>query len=146
SRISPAEEFRRLLEATVTALALGFVLVFMASRRPGSPSDLWLALTWVEALVFLMVSRKVWHRYRWRLHSRGELLFRTLVVGANDEAVKLAEVLQSRSFGFRPVGLIETDGRWAPPRGPVPILGSIDELSDLVQAYVAECVIVASSP
>ena len=35
SRLSPAEEFRRLLEATVTALALGFVLVFMASTPAG---------------------------------------------------------------------------------------------------------------
>ncbi len=144
SRLSPAEEFRRLLEATVTALALGFVLVFMASSRGRGP-DLWMALTWAVALAFLMISRKVWHRYRWRLHARGELLFRTLIVGANEEAVKLAEVLQNRSFGFRPIGLVDTDGLWARPPGPVPILGSIDDLSELVETNDAACVFVASS-
>jgi exopolysaccharide biosynthesis polyprenyl glycosylphosphotransferase len=145
SRLSPAEEFRRLLEATVTALALGFVLVFMAAHRTRNPSDLWLALTWGEALVFLMTSRKVWHRYRWRLHARGELLFRTLVVGANDEAVKLAEVLQNRSFGFRPIGMVETDGHWAMQRVPAMVLGSIDDLSEIVETHDVECVFVASS-
>ncbi len=145
SRLSPAEEFRRLLEATVTALALGFVLVFMSSNRPGGPSDLWLALTWVVALAILMISRKLWHRYRWRLRARGDLLFRTLVVGANDEAVKLADVLQNRSFGFRPIGLVETEGVWAPPLAKVPVLGSIDELSYLIETHDAECVFVASS-
>jgi exopolysaccharide biosynthesis polyprenyl glycosylphosphotransferase len=144
SRLSPAEEFRRLLEATVTALALAFVLVFMASTHT-SPSDFLLGLTWALALILLMVSRKMWHRYRWRLHARGELLFRTLVVGTNDEAVKLAEVLQSRSSGFRPIGLVDTYGRWARPPSPVPMLGSIDELSDLVEEHDAECVFVASS-
>jgi exopolysaccharide biosynthesis polyprenyl glycosylphosphotransferase len=145
SRLSPAEEFRRLLEATVTALALGFVLVFMSSNRPGGPSDLWLALTWAEALVFLMISRKIWHRYRWRLHSRGELLFRTLVVGANNEAVKLADVLHNPSFGFRPIGLVETEGQWAPPLTTMPILGTIDDLSELIETHDVECVFVASS-
>jgi exopolysaccharide biosynthesis polyprenyl glycosylphosphotransferase len=145
SRLSPAEEFRRLVEATVTALALGFVLVFMSSNRPGGPSDLWLALTWAEALVFLMISRKMWHRYRWRLHSRGELLFRTLVVGSNDEAVKLADVLQNRSFGFRPIGLVQTEGQWTPPLTTMPILGTIDELSELIETHDVECVFVASS-
>ena len=144
SRLSPAEEFRRLLEATITALALAFVLVFMSSTRT-RPSDIWLGLTWAVALVLLMVSRKLWHRYRWRLHARGELLFRTLVVGANDEAVKLAEVLESRSSGFRPIGLVDTYGRWARPPSPVPILGSIDDLSVLVEEHDAECVFVASS-
>jgi exopolysaccharide biosynthesis polyprenyl glycosylphosphotransferase len=144
SRLSPAEEFRRLAEATVTALALAFVLVFMSSTH-SNQSDLWLGLTWAFALVLLMVSRKLWHRYRWRLHARGELLFRTLVVGTNDEAVKLAEVLQSRSSGFRPIGLVDTYGRWARPPSPVPMLGSIDDLSGLVEEHDAECVFVASS-
>ena len=92
-----------------------------------------------------MISRKAWHRYRWRLHARGELLFRTLVVGANDEAFKLADVLQNRSFGFRPIGLVETEGRWRPSSSSTPVLGSIDELSEIVDAHDVECVFVASS-
>jgi exopolysaccharide biosynthesis polyprenyl glycosylphosphotransferase len=145
ARLSPAEEFRRLLEATVTALALGFVLVFMARTKPDGASNLWLALAWGGALALLMISRKMWHRYRWRLHARGELLFRTLVVGANDEAVKLSEVLQNRSFGFRPVGLVETDDRWSATLGTTPIVGPIEDLSEIVEVHRIECVFVAST-
>ncbi len=147
SRLSPAEEFRRLLEATGTALALGFVLIFMSQRHATDTTSVVVpqAITWGVAFVFLMISRKLWHRYRWRLHARGELLFRTLVVGVNDEAVKLADALHTRSFGFRPIGMVETDGRWSPEVTSAPILGSIDDLSDIIETHDVECVFVASS-
>jgi exopolysaccharide biosynthesis polyprenyl glycosylphosphotransferase len=144
SSLSPVEEFRRLVEATITALAIGFLLP-IAQRHTAPTTGLWQAITVGEVLLFLLISRKLWHRYRWRLHARGELLFRTLVVGINDEAIKVGDALQSRSSGFLPIGMIETGGLGSRSVTSLPVLGSIIDLSDVIEAHDVECVFVASS-
>jgi FlaA1/EpsC-like NDP-sugar epimerase len=96
SRLSPAEEFRRVLEATGVAVGvqLAVSMVFNDASILGAISHGWLALAAGLALLFVLVERQAWHRHMGRLRVQGELAYRTLILGANEEAVKIAESLQ----------------------------------------------------
>jgi exopolysaccharide biosynthesis polyprenyl glycosylphosphotransferase len=146
SRLTPADEFRRILEAAGVAVGIKLAasFVFEEAGVMEAISRGWLALAWVVAFVFVMVGRQAWHKHMGRLRVRGELSYRTLILGANEEAVKIAEALQPASSGFKPVGLVRTDFGWVSWDG-VPVLGSVDQLSDIIEANQIESVWVASS-
>jgi exopolysaccharide biosynthesis polyprenyl glycosylphosphotransferase len=65
-------------------------------------------------------------------------------VGGNEEAGKIAEVLERPSSGFVPIGLVRSEFGEAAGNG-VPVLGGLDELSRLIEENDIECVFVASS-
>jgi len=142
-RLPATEEFRRVLEATAVGFAVqvGRKLVF----HPGAQIFTgWLWVTWLLALALVLATRQGWHRYMFRLRRRGELSWRTLIVGANREAVRIAESLQRKASGFHPIGLVRTDYGWVTYDG-IPVIGDLSQLSELVDAHGAECVFVASS-
>ena len=71
--------------------------------------------------MFTLISRRIWHAWIARKRVAGNLAFRTLIVGTNEEAVHLAERLSGRTFGFDPVGMVATrDGAGDPE---LPIVG-----------------------
>src|SRR5947199_5635698 len=80
SRLSPAEEFRRIPAAV--SLGISALLVFGFWSK-STYSRQWIALTWGFALLFTFATRKVWHVYMGRAKASGKLSFRTLVVGTN---------------------------------------------------------------
>jgi exopolysaccharide biosynthesis polyprenyl glycosylphosphotransferase len=146
SRLSPAEEFRRLFEAS--GIAVGMKLVLSLSLEGGNLEDAlsrgWLGLCWILAILLLLIEREVWHKYMGRLRVRGELTYRTVIVGANDEAVRIAHTLRPRSQGYEPVGLLST-GSVAHNLDGFSVLGSIDDLPGVISAAGIECVFVATS-
>jgi exopolysaccharide biosynthesis polyprenyl glycosylphosphotransferase len=146
SRLSPAEEFRRVLEATGVAVGVKLAVSFLWNDAGimGAISHGWLALAAGLSLLFVLIERQAWHKHMGRLRVRGELSYRTLILGANEEAVKIAESLQPLSSGFTPVGLVRTDFGWVNWDG-VPVLGSVDQLSAIVEENQIESVFVASS-
>lgn len=138
--LSAWEEFRRILSST----AIGVVFLVMASYwTKAELARLWLAYGWVLALILLLGSRRVW---RWHIAvQRGDrrLAYRTLIVGLNDEAQRLATSLKPED-GFVAVGCVYTD-RWMPNLHEVPVLGNLDQLAQVVTDSQAECLFVASS-
>ncbi len=145
SRLSPAEEFRRLVEASVIAVAIMVPLLLRLRAPQSAPvSSAWVVVGWLLALTLVLLARKIWHRHMWRLRERGELLYRTLIVGTNDEAVKVAETLRHPAWGFAPIGLVATHFQGEPSDG-LPILGSVYQLSELIEIHRVECVFVATS-
>jgi exopolysaccharide biosynthesis polyprenyl glycosylphosphotransferase len=146
SHLSPAEEFRRVLEATGVAVGVKLAVSMLGNEAGimGAISHGWLALAAGLALLLVLVERQAWHKHMGRLRIRGELSYRTLILGANEEAVKIAESLQPLSSGFTPVGLVRTDFGWVSWDG-VPVVGSVDQLSEIVEANQIESVFVASS-
>ena len=144
-RLSPAEEFRRILEATGVGVgvALGVALL-LSDRALSVMTNGWIVLTWVVGLVLVLASREVWHKKMGRMRARGELSYRTLILGANEEAVKIAESLQPPTSGYSPVGLVRTDFGWVSWDG-APIVGSVEQISDLIREHGIECVFIASS-
>jgi exopolysaccharide biosynthesis polyprenyl glycosylphosphotransferase len=140
--LSPAEEFRRL----VLAVTLSSVVLI---GLPWWPTPLSARLTivasWALTLILVLATRRVIHLAVWRRRTRGALIARTLVVGTNEEADRLAARL-GISAGFVPVGLVATGGNKPEARtGDLPIVGHLSDLSHLVARTAADCVFVATS-
>ena len=141
-RFSTLEEFRRM----IIAVSLTVITVDMLSFwSEASYSRLWIGYSWALALLFAAVSRRLWHRQVRRSWAKGELTFDTLIVGTNQEAEHLAELLGSNSTGFQPVGFVSTgSSNGSAPHG-LQVLGTIDRLRGLVRDTGASCVFVAAS-
>lgn len=138
-RLSAWEEFRRVLSAT----SVGIVLVVLASYwSKTSFSRSWVGLTWVLALLLELAARRAWRRRVARLMHQGALALRTVVVGANDEAARLADALAEPGLGFRPVGHVATGGRAGVS---APVLGTVAELDRVVDDHDVDCLFVATT-
>jgi len=139
--LSAAEEFRRI----ISAVSVGVALVLIAVP-PGiaEVSRARVALAWVTAVVLELAARRVW---RWCIRSlrrRGDLAMKTLIVGTNEEAERIAAAMARPVRGFVPLGFVETatDVRRIGGRR---ILGSVDGLGRLVTDLGVECIFVAAS-
>ncbi|MDQ3659516.1 MAG: sugar transferase [Actinomycetota bacterium] len=139
--LSAAEEFRRVISAASTG-ALLVVLVSYWSKSELSRE--WVALTWAFAVVLELTTRRLWRSRVYHLRSEGRLSVRTLIVGTNEEAGRLAAALRTPRLGFEPIGFVATTEGHGSPAGH-PVLGRLAGLSELVEEYGAECVFVAST-
>jgi len=112
-RLTPAEEFRRLLPATAVTAGVGLLVLPLFWRAQEQLlSHAWLGVTWVLTLGLVLAFRQLWHKHMGRLRSAGRLRFRTLIVGANEEAEQIAEALKRPASGFLAVGAVHTDSSW----------------------------------
>jgi exopolysaccharide biosynthesis polyprenyl glycosylphosphotransferase len=135
-----ADEFRRI----PVAATVGIAVILLAMEWWSSPvTGSGLVLTWLVALFLELVARRLW---RWWLrHSkrRGALALRTLVIGTNEEARRIAEAIGAPVRGFVPVAYVATDGHHASASGqPVIRLADIERAIDDLSV---ECLFVASS-
>jgi exopolysaccharide biosynthesis polyprenyl glycosylphosphotransferase len=139
--LSASDEFRR----TIGAASVGIILVVVGSYwfSVKFPRQ-WVGLMWLLVLVFELAVRRLWRWYSYRLKSDGRLAMRTLIVGTNEEAGRLAQALNGRGLGFEPVAYVSTSGALVSPDG-LPVAGRIDDLGDLIREFAADCVFVAST-
>jgi len=138
---STAEEVRRIL-VSVSLIISAVVMVSFWSKA--SFSRLWMLLSWGLGLLFALSSRRLWHWRVRRRRLRGQLTFRTLIVGANAEAERLAATMQTKELGFMPVGFVAgslDDIRLDDQR----VLGPVDRIRALIRETEADCLFVASS-
>ena len=141
NRYSPVEEFRRIILAVSLALT-GIVTLSFWSKAEFSRA--WLGLAWAFAIVFALVSRRVWHSRIFAARAMGKLAFPTILVGSNGEARHLAELMERQSFGFRPLGVVSTASPEHVDTG-LPLLGAVADLRELIREVGAECIFVAAS-
>jgi exopolysaccharide biosynthesis polyprenyl glycosylphosphotransferase len=140
-RHASSEEFRRIM----SAVSLGIMVVVAVSFwSRESFSRGFLALTWVFAVLLVLVTRLGWHRFIRRANESGELTLRTLIVGTNEEAERLAGQMSPVRNGLDLIGHIETLSS-QPGMDGVPVVGDLSDLSEVVRAARADCVFVASS-
>ena len=143
--LSTAEMLRRIIGAA----SVGVLLLAMEGVWTTSPlSPAWIGTTWLIAMVLELAVRRAWACGLSRMRRAGGLSFRTLIVGADAEAMRLARAIARPGSGFRPIGFVVVDR--SPPAMdslPVvgPIVGSLDRLGSLIQAFGAECLFVASA-
>lgn len=140
-RFTAAEEFRRVFLAVTVGI---LVLVTLGFWSHSTLSRSWIAATWLFALALTLGARRLWHAQIRRERAIGALTFRTLIVGANREALALAASMAAPETGFAPVGLVRTSDE-ACPEGDVPVVGHIRDLRELIRREGADCVFVASS-
>jgi exopolysaccharide biosynthesis polyprenyl glycosylphosphotransferase len=138
---STAEEFRRIIVA-VSLIISATVMVSFWSQA--SFSRLWMLLSWGLGLLLALSVRRLWHWRVRRARLEGGLTFRTLIVGSNLEAERLAVTMHTRELGFEPVGFV-TGGldelRLDDPR----VLGRVADLRALIRDTRADCLFVVSS-
>ncbi len=140
-RHATSEEFRRIL----SAVSVGVMLVVAVSYwSQESFSRSFVALSWLTAVALMCMTRLAWHRFIRRAHSVGELTLRTLIVGTNEEAERLADQMSPATNGFDLLGHVETMAS-RPGLDAVPVVGELSEIEDVVRATQADCVFVASS-
>jgi exopolysaccharide biosynthesis polyprenyl glycosylphosphotransferase len=149
--LSPAEEFRRIIAAVGTIIA-AIALFGFWSQIPYS--RLWLGMTWILTMLLCLATRKRWRRAmaRWRLD--GTLAYRTLVVGANEEAMKALEAFRSPALGFRPVGVVTPEPNITHEMNvsgqqliqiSTESVGNVEALRQVIRELGVDCVFVAST-
>jgi exopolysaccharide biosynthesis polyprenyl glycosylphosphotransferase len=138
---STAEEFRRIIVA-VSLIISATVMVSFWSHS--SFSRLWMLLSWGLGLLLALSARRLWHWRVRRLRLEGGLTFRTLIVGSNLEAERLAVTMQTRELGFEPVGFV-TGGLDELRLDDARVLGPVADLRALIRDTRADCLFVVSS-
>jgi exopolysaccharide biosynthesis polyprenyl glycosylphosphotransferase len=107
----------------------------------------WLLLAWIFAFLFTAIGRFSLRRVIYALRHKGYFLSSALIVGANNEGLSLAEQLNGwRASGFHILGFIDKKL----PIGTqvlrnLYVLGSVDQLEELIKRYDIEELILASS-
>ncbi len=141
SRLAAAEEVRRVFYA-VTAGVTGVVAVSYWTKA--ELSRIWVSLSWVLSLLLVLLARRIWHHLIWRRQARGDLTFRTLILGTNEEASHLAAVMRAGSVGFEAVGFVAIGNGRGDVEG-LPVVGDVADIRRAIRETRADCVFVASS-
>jgi len=139
SRLSPAEEFRRIPGAVSMVVAAFVVISFWYGANY---SRFWLALTWIFGILLVLASRRGWHWYMGRRRREGRLAFRTLIVGTNEEARRIARSMTGVN-GYTAAGFVCPTGDFVRLEG-LPVY-ELEDLPHAVRECGAECVFVAST-
>jgi exopolysaccharide biosynthesis polyprenyl glycosylphosphotransferase len=138
-------EYARMFNAgtsgVVLVIFINFILPELVIARA------WLLLAWALMVVLGLVSRFLMRRLVYWLRHFGYFLDRTLIVGANPEAIAVAEqLIESRSSGAQIVGFV--DDYAAVGQQPVPgvaVLGGLGAFAALVELQVIDTVVIAST-
>ena len=139
--LSSAEMFRRVLTASSVST---FLLLVIAVGTTPALSRAWMGLTWAVAIVFELGTRRFWNWWLFRLRTSRRLSYRTLIIGTNEEARRLSEVMEDSSYGYQPVGHVAPPGLLEGRPG-VTILGRLDDLAQTIERHSADCIFVAST-
>lgn len=139
--LSAPEEFRRVISATTFGVLLVMVGSVWWDEALDRPS---LAITWAVALVLEFVVRRVARWYIGQGRQTGRLALRTLIIGTNEEAVSVANVLAPSVRGFVPIGFVAPSRTSSEPENGV-VLGTLDDLPGLISGMWVECVLIAST-
>ncbi len=131
-------------------VSLAAMLMIAVDEIVGGGHPIALALRlWLFALVYLGAGRAMLVSLRRHARRTGALARPTLIVGSGAVGEHVAQRLLGRpEYGLRPIGFLDVDwhrSRDADGLGGLPILGTTDELAQVVHRTGARHVIVAFS-
>lgn len=107
----------------------------------------WLVLAWVFAFLFTTTGRFVLRRIVYSLRKRGFFLSATLIIGANNEGISLAEQLYGwKTSGLNLIGFVDKKiPGGTPVFGDLRVLGTVEQLDVLIAQHNIEELILSSS-
>jgi exopolysaccharide biosynthesis polyprenyl glycosylphosphotransferase len=140
-RVSGWGEFPRILGA-VTIAVVFLALAGSWWNQPFTRASV--SLTLLMGLSLELLVRSVLMSMVRRNKRDGLLSLRTLILGTNGEAHRVARVLRDPAAGFLPIGFV-ADSYEASSGNGLPIVGEIDQLEETVRRVGAECLFVAST-
>ncbi len=98
---------------------------------------------WLLTVILVTVSRSLWVVVRNWLRQRGVWTDRLLIVGTGEVGrMILQKIRQMPRLGYRVVGFVDGDADIGQEIMGIPVLGSVDEIPDLIVAHEIEEVIV----
>lgn len=140
-----ANEYARVFNATTVIVTLVIVASFVFPVVRISRGLV--ALCWLFGISAVLLERLFLRRIVYRLRQHGVLTRRTLIVGADAEAVAIAEQLRATpTCGAEILGFVadqQLPGTLL--TGNIPVLGPLDHLQALVAQWNAEDVIVSTT-
>jgi exopolysaccharide biosynthesis polyprenyl glycosylphosphotransferase len=133
------DEVRRICSAAAFAI-MAMTVAAYAFQLPVSRA--WLAMTYATAVALMSLEREVVRRVFGALRRSGRMLRGVVIVGCNQEAREVAEMLEAdRLLGYEVVGFVD-DGEHA---GNGRVLGPVAQTLAVVRRTGANSVIVAAS-
>ncbi|PRY11421.1 sugar transferase [Kineococcus rhizosphaerae] len=140
--LSVLDDLPLLLSSTLAATGVAAIVQVATGLGTLQVRDLWIV---VGQTLLVAVARSVLYAVRRRQRIAGRVAVRTLVVGCGGLGLQLVEALSSGEHGLRPVGFIDDDPRLPPAQRPLPVLGGIADLRELVLRHRADVVVIAYS-
>lgn len=135
-----SEEYRRLFHATAFA-ALGSTLITFLLKIDLSRG--WMGLSWLFALIFLLLERYLYRRWRHFQNQRHPPRHKILIVGSNKEAAEVSKIINQASYlGSEVVGALNGIGRSAKD---LEVIGHVRDLKAKVAQVNPEAVVVIPS-
>jgi exopolysaccharide biosynthesis polyprenyl glycosylphosphotransferase len=131
------------------AVTIGMLLLVIAGFL--EPSFIiargWLLLSWILTFLFVAGGRFWLRRVMYWIRVRGYFMRQTLIVGANEEGFMLADQIRTwKTSGLQLVGIVNgTTGEDSQKDNPIPIVGALNEISDLVERYKIQELVLATS-
>jgi exopolysaccharide biosynthesis polyprenyl glycosylphosphotransferase len=138
-------EYARIANACTTGMVVEVMLSFLEVQLPISRG--WLLLTWLLSMVLVAGTRFLGRRALRVLHRAGHFRTPTLIIGTNGEGRALAEQFLTDT-GAEPHVLGFLDNSLpigTPVFGGLAVVGSSDDLREVIQRLGARQVIVAST-
>ncbi|HMN30116.1 MAG TPA: sugar transferase [Caldilineaceae bacterium] len=111
----------------------------------------WLVMAWVLSIVLVCSTRLMLRRLAYALRSQGYFVTPALIVGTNPEAISLAEQMKDSVYsGVAILGFVDEYEMTAGDRAVstlagLPVVGSLDNLPELIRRYGVEEVILTAS-
>lgn len=138
-------EYARVFYATSTGVIIVAFITFLFPDFVLARG--WLLLSWLFSSLFTIINRFTFRRIVYFLRTRGYFLSNAVILGANNEGWLLAEQLTSwKTSGLKVIGFVD---KKFPSETPffnhVKVLGSVDQLDEIINKYDVEELILASS-
>ncbi len=143
-------EYARAFNACTTAMMLVVVATFVDPTFVVARG--WLIAAWLLSVFLVCVSRFCIRRIVYAFRRKGYFLVPAAIVGTNGEATALAEQLKHReSSGYHILGAVDPLHQHVGDDLPVgrselPILGSLEEIRDIIRCFgIRELIVAATS-
>jgi lipopolysaccharide/colanic/teichoic acid biosynthesis glycosyltransferase len=140
-------EYKGVVKASSAGVFTIILFSFLLRESKMDLSRWWIVLAWVMSIGCLMMARFVARRLVYHLWSKGFLVSRVLIVGANDQGVAIArQWMNSPRSGMRVIGFLDDfKAPGTPVLGDLAVVGRPTALAAVVHEHQADEVIVVSS-
>ena len=136
------EEFRHVVVATFAGTSS--IVLFSFALTFGSLSRFWVGAVFACVVVSLSIERRIARSIFHRLRCSGRLTRRTVIIGADAGAARLARTLYKRpDLGFTAMGFVG-EGHASLLTG-LPKLGELDDIQHIVEDTASSGVIISMS-
>lgn len=142
--LSHIDEFYLVFGATSVGAIVSIALISFIYKNELDYPRLMMVYAWLLTIIFVSIGRIFHARVRWRLQALGWAQQRLLIIGTGDVArAVLYRVRQSPGLGYSVVGVVSNNGEAVSSILGTPIVGNAKNLSQIIETYEVDEVIIA---